>query len=198
MLRHLGWVDWREGKRHKVMARPDGTRRTVILTHHLRKKTGTPGANSLRDRVAGSFRFIGAMDQVSVFVPAGSQAFTVRMVKPSRWGIHFRPFLVCIEGHPPGPLTLISSGAIDELPTERTAEEERFIAALSGMTGPDGWVKLRGLKKAAGVDPKDRGSVKRFERAGRRLAKTEAVEVREKPVSYRITGSPVEPDEGPE
>lgn len=173
-----------------LQPRPGGTRRTEIIGAHLRKKAAVPGANALRDRVAGSFRVVAGADSVIGFEPAGDRAFNVKLVKLSRWGLRFRPFHVSIEGDPPHPLSLKTTGPIDETPSERMADERRFLDALSALAGlgPNGWAKLAEVKRRAGVDPKDGNAVKRFERTAKRLVENGSIEAHEKRrACYRLT-----------
>jgi hypothetical protein len=159
-----------------LQLRPDGSRRTVRMSHHLRKRTSTPGSNSLRDRVAGSYRMVGGVDSVIGWEPAGERAFNVKLVKPSRWGLRFRAFHCVIDGDPPGPLTLKATGPLEQTSSEQAADDSRFLDALAALDGPEGWVRLADIKRKAGIDSGDKRASKRAERAGRRLAAAGTVE----------------------
>lgn len=164
-----------------LQLRPDGTRRMLVASTHLRKRTAAPGANSLRDRVAGSFYVVAGADSVLGFEPAGEAGFTLRLVKVSRWGLRFRPFHVRIEGDPPGPLALHTTGPLEQTATEQGDDENRVLQTLSALQSlsPDGWIALANIKRRLGVNPKDKkaaGASKRIERAAIRLAAAGTIE----------------------
>jgi AAA domain len=158
-----------------LQPRQDGSRRTLILGHHPRKKSGQPGANALRDRVANSFYVVAGIDSVIGFEPGGERAFTCRIVKPSRWGIRFPGFQARIDGEPPAALKLIRTGTVEPTVAEQEAEGRRVLAALRSLAGSGGAVKLADLKRALGVESKQKGACKRIERAVARLVKLGAV-----------------------
>jgi hypothetical protein len=165
-----------------LQLRPDGSRRTLGIGHHLRKRASAPGANRLRDRVAGSFYTVAGVDACIGFEPSGERGFTVRVVKPSRWGIRFRPFHVRIDGDPPGPLKLINTGPLEQTAGEQADDENAVLEALSTLSGfgPDGWSKVADLKRRIGVPDGDKGRAKRIERAVKRLSESGKVEAHER------------------
>jgi hypothetical protein len=151
--------------------RPDGSKRTILLTHHLRKKAAVPGANALRDRLAGSYYLMGGADAVIGLESSGPESFTCRIVKPSRWGVRFAPFVAHFKGTPPGPLTLEHGGTIEQPSVEKLADDAAVVEALTVMSGPEGWVRTAALKtrldatgpaKSRSIDR----SIRRLEKAG--------------------------------
>src|SRR5262249_30891871 len=81
-----------------LQKRPDGSRRTLLLSHHLRKPPAGPGANSIKARIAGSFYTLGSVDSCLGLEGFGPEGLKVKLVKRTRWGSRFEPFLAAIEG----------------------------------------------------------------------------------------------------
>lgn len=177
--------------------RGDRPRRSLSVAHHLRKRQGTPGANALKDRVADSYYTVGGVDMAIGLEPSGEEAFIVKMVKRSRWGTAFRPFLVRLEGKGKEPLRAVNTGPLEPTTDEQAADENGILDAMNALAGfgPDGWIAIKDLKRHLAADTK--GKEKRIERAAARLAKAGTLEAHAtRRGLYRLPPSPRTPQEG--
>jgi|GEM_PF-4821121 len=155
-----------------LQKRPDGSRRTLLLSHHLRKPSAGPGANSLKARIAGSFYTLGSVDSCLGLEGSGPEGFRVRLVKRTRWGSRFEPFLVAIEGEANAPLSLSNRGSLKPSSAQLGADEDEVLegfSALPDTSDPEGWIRLADVKRHAGIGREDAKRGKRYDRAADRL-----------------------------
>lgn len=175
-----------------LQIRPDGTRRTILVTHHLRKRQPGPGGNALKDRISGSYYTLGGVDAAIGLEAIGAETFNVRMVKRSRWGAAFAAFLARIEGGPEDPLKLANLGPLKPSSAERTADENALLESISALVriaGSEAWIALADAKTRQGIKREDAKLQKRMDRAADRLQKAGRLERR--PNGKRLYRIPV-------
>jgi hypothetical protein len=155
-----------------LQRRPDGSDRTVLLAHHLKKPSQEKGApNRFQDLLSGSYYILGAVDACVGLDGTGPETFLCRPIKRSRWGCTFNSFIARIEGGPGEPLRLANLGHAQPTPSEREDAESAFLSAMS--TFPAGiWVRTIEVKKIVGPKFSERN----VERAGKSLAKSGRLE----------------------
>src|SRR5262249_34866079 len=110
----------------------------------------------------------------------GSETFTARPVKLSRWGTTFAPFLGRFDGKPGEPLRVTNLGHLSKSTAELGEEEERLLGAMTSLeltaSTPAGRIKLAEVKLRLGVTRTDHRKAKALERAADRLADAERLE----------------------
>lgn len=154
-----------------LQERPRGSRRTLVIVHHLRKLqtgSGAKEANDSKQRVSQSERILGDCDHGLALESAMERTFVVRCIKPSRHGTNFRQRLVRIVGDPPGPLTLETT-PMEQRSETRSADENRVLEALSIVDRDGTGASQADLRAAMGIPHADQTARRRVERALNRL-----------------------------
>ncbi len=123
-----------------LQVRPDDTRRTMLVGAHLIKMRSGKAGKRLKDRVATSFYTLGSVDAAIGLDAVEDERFVVRMVKRTRWGCAFAPFLVIVRGQKDEPLSLFNAGIVGDDAKERrrpAIETAVKIIEKAQETAPD-------------------------------------------------------------